>query len=111
MSPQAAVPKPTTPPALAVQLVDPEWTPISTATVTVTPSPGKGKSLEDQTDYYGYVKFWIAADGEYTIEAKTTGFKTKRLKHVYLSRKGHDGDYPAYIQLRLKSQAILVTAH
>jgi hypothetical protein len=102
MSPQAAVPKTASPPSLIVQLVDGTWRPIYGATVTVKPSSGRENPSIGQTDYAGYAKFWVAGDQVYAIEARLTGFKTKGLKHVYLSTP--DGTYnTAYIQLRLKS--------
>jgi hypothetical protein len=79
--------------------------------VTIKPVSGKEKSSTGQTDYDGYAKFWVTGDQDYVVEAKITGFKTKRLKGIYLYEptKTTSTSETAYIQLRLKlSQKPLV---
>jgi len=111
LSRQAAPPTNDTRPSLIVQVVDPVWLPIPGATVTIKPVSGKEKSSTGQTDYDGYAKFWVTGDQDYVVEAKITGFKTKRLKGIYLYEptKTTSTSETAYIQLRLKlSQKPLV---
>ena len=109
MAPQGAIPKPANAPSLVVQLVDPTWASIPYASVTVTAALAK-KSNIGQTDKDGYAKFWIADEQEYTIEGKTKGFKTKRLKHIYLFKS--DGTHgTAYIQLQLKLAGPFATVY
>jgi hypothetical protein len=111
MAPQAAVPKPTTPPSLVVQLVDPHWLPIPGAAVTVKPLSGKGQSSVVHTDEDGYAKFWLTEGQDYTIEAKLPGFKTKRLKNVHLFNYSTGVPETAYIQLQLKPSERPITVY
>ena len=108
MSPQA-VPTSTEPPSLIVQLVDPTWDPLPGADVTVNPFSRSELSVT-HTDKDGYAKFWIAGDNDYEIEAKLTGFKTKRLKHVHLF-KSTTASPTAYIQFKLKLSGPTTTVY
>lgn len=65
------------PPTLIVQVVDPVWIPLPDSEVTVKPASGKGSSKSAHADDNGYAKFWVDTGVEYTIEAKTYGFKKK----------------------------------
>jgi hypothetical protein len=109
VSPQA-VPTTTKPPSLIVQLVDPTWDPLPGADVTVKPLSGKVESSVAHTDKDGYAKFWVAGDNDYAIEAKLTGFKTKRLKHVHLFKPTATSP-TAYIQLQLKLSGPTTTVY
>jgi len=111
--PQAAGPTRGDRPSLIVQLVDTTWAAIPDAEVTVAASAGKKETRTGCTDYNGYVKFWVEGDQECTIEAKTKGFKTKRLKHVYLykSNEPTSSSLTSYVQLRLKSSERPITVY
>ena len=100
MSPQTAL-SVAEPPSLIVQIVDPTWLPVPSADVRVIRTGKKAESKFAQTEYDGNAKFWIQGDADYTIEANYPGFKTKRLKHVYLAK--NSSAFPtAYIQIRLQ---------
>jgi hypothetical protein len=108
--PQAVVPKTTSSPSLVVQLVDPTWDPLPGIEVRVKPLSGKAKSSVGHTDRDGYAKFCIEGDQDYEIEAKSPGFKTKRLKRMHLFRPTATSP-TAYIQLQLKLAGPFITVY
>jgi len=109
MSSQAAQTE-TKPPCLIVQLVGPVWDPLPGIPVTVKPLSPKAKSSVGYTDKDGYARFWIEGDQDYAIEAKSPGFKTKRLKHIYLFKP--TATLPtAYIQLQMKLSGPMTTVY
>lgn len=109
-SPQV-MPPPAERPTLVVQVVDPDWLPISGAEVTINLLSGKRQRTVLRADKDGYARFPIELDKDYSIEAKLPGFKTARVKPFHLFPV--TGENPtAYIQLRLKidmSKAVTVS--
>jgi hypothetical protein len=91
-------PQPTSPPTVVVQVVDPVWLPIPGASVSL--SANGRQNHKAYTDREGNARFWVAENTEYAIEAEKTGFKRKRLKHLYI----HNNSDPfptAYVQVKL----------
>lgn len=89
------------PPTLIVQVVDPVWIPLPDSEVTVKPASGKGSSKSAHADDSGYAKFWVDTGVEYTIEAKTHGFKKKTLNHVFIA-KPKPSSPTAHVQIKLQ---------
>ncbi len=103
---QAVAPaKPTqtreTPPTFVVQVVDPAWLPVPGAEVIVQTKSGKGPAQTMRTGKDGFAQFWLPAEAEYIIEAKESGFRSTRLKGVFIGKESPL--FPtAYVQIRLK---------
>lgn len=83
---QQELPKRTESPSLIVYVLDPVRDPLPGIEVRVKSLSEKGKPTVAYTDKDGYAKFWVKGNGDYSIEAKWPGFKTKRLKKMRLAK-------------------------
>ena len=93
--------KPAEPPFLVVKVVDPTWLPIPNAEVTIKPVNEKRTPKVTHTEENGDAEFWMQEDVDYMIEAKYLGFKTKRLKSVFVGN--HVPTFPtSYIEIELQ---------
>lgn len=108
--PCASTPKPTTVPALTVEVVDPVWLPVPGAEIVVTLQGPRRESWRAITGEDGTAPFWIQRTGKYVIEAKIPGFKKRRLNNVTV---GAVSTTPigARVQLRLSYAGPMVTVY
>ena len=98
---RASAPKPAMAPFLVVKVVDPTWLPIPNAVVTIKPVNEKREPKVAHAEANGDAEFWMQEDADYTIEAKYLGFKTKRLKSVFVGN--HVPTFPTfYIEVELQ---------
>jgi hypothetical protein len=95
---------------LIVQVVDPNWDPLSGAEVMVKPLSAKKESVLIRTEKDGYAQFWVEADNDYAIEAKLPGFKVKRLGHMRLFKRTATTP-TAYVQLQLQLSGPMTTVY
>lgn len=107
-APCAPTPRPSGPPALVVQAVDPGWLPLPGMEVSVALKEGKGTKNVAQTNRDGYAEFWLAREAEYGVEVRAQGFKSKRLKSLRIG-KASDPSPTAYVQFQLELAGPFVT--
>jgi carboxypeptidase family protein len=105
-----SLPRVVEPPSLIVQVVDPNRVPIPEAEIVVNSLSSNAESKTAHTNKDGNAEFWVKADADYVIEAKRQGFKTKRLKHMYLTKPSVT--FPtAYVQFQLKLSGPSITVY
>jgi Carboxypeptidase regulatory-like domain len=91
-------------------VVDPISAPVAGAEVTVKCLTGKAKPIRVSADSEGYARFWIDADKDYSIEAKSPGFKTKRLKRVHVS-KPSESSRTQSVEFRMELSGPMTTVY
>lgn len=97
---QAPPPRPSEPPVLVVQAVDPRWLPIPGAEVAVAPRGGKGAPMVVRADKDGYAEFWMARETEYSVKVSVIGFKPSKTQSIRIS-SATTSSPTAYLQLQL----------
>ena len=93
-----AAPARTDPPTVVVQVVDPGWMPLPGIEVVLTRKKGAREVTRTSND--GDAKFWVAQGAEYSVEVKSPGFKTVKMKTVEIGRSTPFAT--AHVQVRLK---------
>ena len=107
-TPCTPTPRPTEPPSLIVQTVDPLWLPLPGMEVTITPRGGRGAKSAANTGKDGYAEFWLAREAEYSVEVKSPGFKRKHLRSLQIT-KSSEASPTAFVQFKLELSGPFVT--